>query len=92
MSASSTRTRDSGDGVSDIASGSRLLKEERFSAQAISQLLQATHRSASTKMDFIALSERLDCIQRPPYVRREWGGKALCCDFGGRGTRCLSYQ
>jgi hypothetical protein len=52
---SSTRTRDNGEGVSEIASGSRLLKEDRFRAQAISQLLQATHRSELTKMDFITL-------------------------------------
>ena len=70
---SSTRTRDMGEGVSEIASGSRLLKEDLFSAQAISQLLQATHRSELTKMAFIALPKRLDCIQRPPDVRCGWG-------------------
>jgi hypothetical protein len=41
-----------------MASGSRLASEDRLSAQAISQLLQATHRSASTKMDFMLSSRR----------------------------------
>ena len=91
MSASSTRTRDSGDGVSDIASGSRLLKEERFSAQAISQLLQATHRSALTKMDFIALPEARLYPATPIHTPRV-GGKASRCNFGAQAMRSCSYQ
>jgi hypothetical protein len=52
---SSTLTLDRGEGVSKIASGSRFDSEERLSAQAISQLLQATQRPAFTKMDFMIL-------------------------------------
>ena len=53
-----------GGGVSNITSGSRFASEERLSAQAISQLLQATQRSAFTKMDFMIL---------PGGARRESG-------------------
>jgi hypothetical protein len=55
-----------------MASGSRLLKDDRFTAQAISQLLQATQRSESTKMAFITLP------RAPVYPKRplaQWDRK-----------------
>ena len=54
--------------VSKIASGSRFVSEERLSAQAISQLLQATHRPAFTKMDFMILPRWLSDLYPPDRV------------------------
>jgi hypothetical protein len=50
-----------------MASGSFRDREERFKAQAISQVRQATHRSVLTKMDFMPSSSKE--VPRVPKVR-----------------------